>query len=143
MCLASKGDTAHGTLLPQGLTGGDWWTATGSAALRTLVDPLTFSHVEERILSGKGWIAAACELGVIGAAQIETLRPRTLIADKFLPPAMADAAQRIGAAIVEPVFAAQSVLHMGNDRPPIDPLALTPLYPREPEAVTLWRTRKP
>jgi tRNA threonylcarbamoyladenosine biosynthesis protein TsaB len=141
VCLASKGETVHATLLPRAGANGDWWEATGSPALRKIVDPLTLSRTDGLIRAGKGWMAAACSLGIVGAAEIEPLAPRTLIADRFLPASIAAMAGRIGAAIIEPIFAAQSVLHIANGMDPIDPVALAPLYPREPEAVTLWRGR--
>lgn len=43
---------------------------------------------------------------------------------------------------VRPVFDAAAVLEASAVLPPIDPLALEPLYPREPEAVTKWRELK-
>lgn len=44
-----------------------------------------------------------------------------------------------GVAVVRPAFDASAVLEASAMLRPIDPLALEPLYPREPEAVTKWR----
>jgi hypothetical protein len=141
VCLASKGDLAHGTLLPPPRGEGDWWEKVGAAGLRPLVDPLTFSRTDQLLREGKSWIGAPCDLGLIGVGHIEALRPRTLIADKFLSAPLADAAARVGAAVVEPIFSPASALHISWHMPPVDPIALAPFYPREPEAVSLWRTR--
>lgn len=44
-----------------------------------------------------------------------------------------------GALVVRPRFDAVAVLEASAEIAPIDPLALVPLYPREPEAATKWR----
>jgi tRNA threonylcarbamoyladenosine biosynthesis protein TsaB len=113
LCLASKGENASGVLLPE------------------QTDP-----------GGRGWIAAARHLGLVDAATVRELRPRTVIGDQFLPRAMREAAGEIGARVIEPVFAAAFALQIAEDLPPVDPLALAPVYSREPEAVTQWRKRK-
>jgi tRNA threonylcarbamoyladenosine biosynthesis protein TsaB len=41
--------------------------------------------------------------------------------------------------VVAPRFDAIAVLEASADEPDVDPLALEPIYPREPEAVTKWR----
>ncbi len=139
VCLASKGDATHGTLLPAPRVPGDWWDTIGRAALAPLVDPLTLARTDEELGADRSWIAAACPIGIVSSPQVESLRPRTLIADRFLPDSIRAAAERIGAAIVEPILAPESVLRLSQGLAPIDPLELSPLYPREPEAVTLWR----
>jgi len=67
---------------------------------------------------------------------------RRLIADRFLPPAMRAGAEAAGLAIIEPVFDAGACARLGASLSAIDPVELVPLYPREPDAVTLWRARK-
>ncbi|MBL8744789.1 MAG: tRNA (adenosine(37)-N6)-threonylcarbamoyltransferase complex dimerization subunit type 1 TsaB [Phycisphaerae bacterium] len=47
-----------------------------------------------------------------------------------------------GAAMVRPRFDASAVLEASDCITPIDPIALSPLYPREPEAATKWRELK-
>ncbi len=67
---------------------------------------------------------------------------RTLIADRHLPAAIRSAAQHAGVRILEPVFDAGACARVAARLPPIDPAQLVPLYPREPDAVTLWRAKK-
>jgi tRNA A37 threonylcarbamoyladenosine modification protein TsaB len=67
---------------------------------------------------------------------------RLLIADSFLPATMRTAAVNLGWTIVSPVLDASACVRLGAQLPAIDPAELVPLYPREPDAVTLWRNRK-
>jgi tRNA threonylcarbamoyladenosine biosynthesis protein TsaB len=117
VCIASKGETAYAA----------WLASRGSPG-----GPA----------GAWGPIGAPEILGLIGPGVIEQRRPRTIIADAFLPPAMRAAAERAGAKIVEPIFAAASLLEMSAVLEPMDPVALLPLYPREAEAVTQWRRRR-
>jgi hypothetical protein len=78
-------------------------------------------------------------LGLVDAEAVRTLRPAALIADRFLPDTLRAAATQISATIVEPIFAASSLLALAGHTPPVDPLALAPLYARQPEAVTQWQ----
>ncbi|MFN7019762.1 MAG: tRNA (adenosine(37)-N6)-threonylcarbamoyltransferase complex dimerization subunit type 1 TsaB [Phycisphaerales bacterium] len=82
---------------------------------------------------------------LISAAEFPSLAAahnlRTLISDRFLPePIRAECGQR-GLNLVPPTFDAAAVLEAAETLPRLDPLDLLPLYPREPEAVTLWRAR--
>lgn len=67
---------------------------------------------------------------------------RTIMADQHFPSAARARAAARGMQVVEPVFAARSVLQAAVTLEPVDPAALVPVYPREPEAVSLWKTRK-
>ncbi len=80
---------------------------------------------------------------LIDAAAIASLNVRALIADQFLPKAIAEAAAESNIPIFPPTFDPTAILELSYQAKPIDPLALTPLYPREPEAVTKWRNRIP
>lgn len=142
VCLASKGDSAYGVLLPAGLAEPEWWAVAGRRAAVEILPEAAMAALEGDLAAGKGWIAASAPLGMIFAAQIEALRPKTVIADRFLPASMRAAAAGVGALVVEPIFAAQSVLSIAAHSAPIDPPALSPLYAREAEAVTQWRKRK-
>lgn len=73
---------------------------------------------------------------------LEGLGTRTLIADSFLPATLAEEAAGMGIAIVPPRFDPAACLELSFNAAAVDPLALSPLYPREPEAVTKWRQRK-
>ena len=64
---------------------------------------------------------------------------RTLIVDRFAPPAMLERAAALGLRVHPPRFDPLACAALTLERAPIDPLALAPVYPREPEAVTKWR----
>ena len=142
VCLASKGATVHATLLPA-LSRSDWWPRTGRLACASLLSQEDLAALDQRIAAGKGWIAAAQPLGLLEAHQTEGFRPATLVGDRFLPETFRAAAARIGATILEPAFAASSVLSIARGLPAANPLALAPIYPRQAEAVTQWRLRHP
>jgi tRNA threonylcarbamoyl adenosine modification protein YeaZ len=64
---------------------------------------------------------------------------RRLVHDAFLPASMAAAAAAAGLRS-EPVrLSARGVLALSGAAGAVDPAILTPIYPREPEAVTKWR----
>jgi tRNA A37 threonylcarbamoyladenosine modification protein TsaB len=141
VCLASKGPAAYGVLLPAP-EGHPWWSRVGPAGLAMATGPEAGEMLDAHLSAGRSWIAGSVPLGMITADHILALRPASLIADRYLPDAVRAAAARINAAIHEPVFAPASVLALAAGAPPVDPLALTPLYGREAEAVTQWRLRK-
>lgn len=67
---------------------------------------------------------------------------RVLVADAHLPREMRAAAEAAHVRVVEPVFDAAEVLNAAAGIAPCDPVALNPVYAREPDAVTQWRARK-
>lgn len=67
---------------------------------------------------------------------------RTLIADCFLPESFRQTCVAEAIPIQAPVFDPLAVIEAAAGLDAIDPMALVPLYPREPEAVTKWRERK-
>lgn len=139
VCLASKGSTAWCALLPP--PGGDqWWRTAGGAALGGFLDEAQ-NRFEHRTGRNQSWIARMAPLGLLDASAITSLQPRLIIADRFLPQPMREAAAHIGAKLAEPVFSATSVLEIAAGMEDVDPLALAPLYPREAEAVVQWRRR--
>ncbi len=112
--------------------------ATAGAALPVLVCLASKNN--------SAWAALLPEekaLGLITVDHIRGLRPRTLIADRFLPEPMRIAAGEIGAAIIEPAFSAAELLSISRSHAPLDVLKLAPLYPREADAVTQWRRLHP
>lgn len=64
---------------------------------------------------------------------------RTIVADRFLPESVRAGAIARGIAIIPPAFSPEACLRAALRVQPVDPVALVPLYPREPEAVTKWR----
>jgi tRNA threonylcarbamoyladenosine biosynthesis protein TsaB len=69
----------------------------------------------------------------------------TLLADRHLPPELAARAASLSIPVVAPVHGARAILALGEAAlargESTDPLALAPIYPREPEAVTIWNAR--
>lgn len=70
---------------------------------------------------------------------LEHANARTLVSDRFLPESIRSAAGAHAIAIVAPAFSARACVREALHVDPVDPVALLPLYPREPEAVTKWR----
>jgi hypothetical protein len=69
-----------------------------------------------------------------------------LVADEHLPPAWRSACTGCGPAggglrVIAPIYDPAAVLMLGAGSAPIPVHQLSPLYGREPEAVTLWRAR--
>ncbi len=82
------------------------------------------------------------EPGIIDAAGLDGLHAlgvRRLVVDRFVPPALRERAETLGWAIEPPVFDPVACLEASVGIAPVDPVALAPMYPREPEAVTKWR----
>lgn len=74
-------------------------------------------------------------------AVLQTLGVRTVVADRFFPQTLRARASHAGIRIIEPVFDAPACARVGARLPEVAPSGLVPIYPREPDAVTLWRTR--
>lgn len=87
--------------------------------------------------------AAAAAGAVLDAAGllelINRVSPSRLLADEHLPAPMRDEAERRGIAITPPIFDAATCLMLGAALEPIPATMLNPIYPREPEAVRVWR----
>ena len=81
------------------------------------------------------------EIGVIRAEQIEALGVKCIVADQHLPDSFDQQARSLGIARSELVLDARNLLAAAKGLAPIDPLRLTPIYAREPDAVTQWRSR--
>ncbi len=82
--------------------------------------------------------------GVIDARGLELLVDRgvgAVIADEHMPKEMREVADRRGVEMIPAAYRAEACARLGVEGEPIDPMDLLPIYPREPEAVTLWRAR--
>lgn len=99
--LASKGDTAHVTLIEHGVM----------VAEGRIMDAAAFANQP-----------AAC-----------------VIADSYLPPAMAEVARTKNWPVIAPTFDPLACARAAEGLQAVDPARLSPIYPREPEAVTKWR----
>lgn len=84
-------------------------------------------------------------LGVRDAAWIEqacTREPvRTIVCDEHLPDAIALVCDRLGIVRRPIVLDAERCARASCGVDPVDPRDLTPIYAREPDAVTQWRAR--
>lgn len=67
---------------------------------------------------------------------------RTLLCDRFLAGIIGEDGRIPGVLVWPSGFDAISCIEMSSLAAPVDPAALVPLYPREPEAVTKWRELK-
>jgi len=76
---------------------------------------------------------------VMTASAFLTRGIRLLVTDRFAPIEFAEAAKRHELDIIAPEFDPIACAEISRDMQAIDPIALSPLYPREPEAVTKWR----
>jgi tRNA threonylcarbamoyladenosine biosynthesis protein TsaB len=100
------------------------------------------------VVEGRGRdVAIVGEPGIRTASEIDfaALGVSTLLADEFAPPAIVERARSSDVTVLPPRFHAESCLEVGlamlQRGELADPVSLAPLYPREPEAVTLWRER--
>jgi hypothetical protein len=79
---------------------------------------------------------------VVDASSLDLTGVRALLADEYLPDSMRAKADAARVPIVEPVFDAAACLRVAarllDAGQIIDPHLLAPLYPRPPEAVSLW-----
>lgn len=80
---------------------------------------------------------------IITASEIPTLGVTVLLADSYLPQEIRDACAKHAVTIAPLNLDAASCFFASLVQPDIDPLALAPIYPREPEAVTKWRALHP
>ena len=81
------------------------------------------------------------EIGVLGADSLESLGLGSIVADTHLPETFAQQAQALGLDRHELVLDARNLLRASQGIEPIESMRLTPLYAREPDAVTQWRAR--
>lgn len=97
-----------------------------------------FADNQEHAPLGKPGLMGAQDLGTLAALGITRL-----LADQFLPRAMRDSAVAVGITVHHPVFCARACLGAARGGDEILPGALTPIYPRPPEAVRKWRELHP
>lgn len=95
-----------------------------------------FGRSGERLSDWSSGVRTAFDIPALAALGV-----RTLVSDQFLPAVMRAAADAAGMQVVPPIFDARAVVELAAVGAPVDPTMLNPLYPREPEAVTLWRKR--
>lgn len=64
------------------------------------------------------------------------------LGDRYVPAPLRDALTNANVPLVEPSLSAAACLGLMAKLDAVDPVELVPIYPREPDAVTLWRQRK-
>jgi len=89
-----------------------------------------------------GSVRALDQGRLITAADLAALSASLLVVDRFVPPTVAARAAELGIGVRAPEFDAVAVAELAAAFAPVDPAALAPIYPREPEAVTKWRQLK-
>jgi tRNA threonylcarbamoyl adenosine modification protein YeaZ len=87
----------------------------------------------------------ASDPGLSDAASLNLTGVDALLGDQYLPPSFRDRCANEGVPVIDPPFdpatcllIAERLLASGTVT---DPLHLLPLYPRQPEAVTIWEAR--
>jgi tRNA A37 threonylcarbamoyladenosine modification protein TsaB len=80
-------------------------------------------------------------VGVIDADRIKSLGVVSIVADSHLPRTFVDRAEEFGIAIHPIVLDARLCLEAAEGVEPTSPIDLAPIYAREPDAVTQWRSR--
>ena len=111
VALAGKGDSAWVTVFPNG------WrehAANGTVPAGRLMNASDMSALE------------GCS---------------TFVADRHIPEAMRNTAADIGLHLQSPTFTARACALASAGLPDVKPDLLEPIYPREPDAVRLWRQR--
>jgi tRNA A37 threonylcarbamoyladenosine modification protein TsaB len=91
--------------------------------------------------NGKEAPAAARAGRMMTAPEIVSTGVTAVMADRHLPVEVRAVLEAAGVAIEPLAFTAQACLRASALCGSGDPSALVPIYPREPEAVTLWRQR--
>jgi tRNA A37 threonylcarbamoyladenosine modification protein TsaB len=90
------------------------------------------------------FVPSVVPAGVIMRAEgLDGLGVGLLVADSFLPAAMRAWADAKGVPVVPPIFDPRACLRLAASLPTVDVIDLSPMYPREPEAVRKWRELHP
>jgi len=76
------------------------------------------------------------------AGEDASSRLEAIVADAHLPPLIREWVRRRGLRIIPPRLLASRCFEASLARQAEDPQTLSPIYPREPEAVSKWRARR-
>jgi tRNA threonylcarbamoyl adenosine modification protein YeaZ len=79
---------------------------------------------------------------LVTSDDIHALGVDLLIADRYLPETIRRVCDDLGIEIRPPRFDPLALLEIGAGETRVGPDKLLPIYPREPDAVTQWRSRK-
>lgn len=116
---------------------GDWLVALAAKRDSVWLTTVT-GDAENLAITGVPRVVRAVEV-------VLPANSRTLLADAYAPAGLVDLCRSRGLIVEEPRFDAAACWRLAIRRWQRglveDPLQLAPLYPREPEAATLWRQR--
>lgn len=97
------------------------------------------------VIDGSGELRVEWECAV-GIDEFVRSAPAVVVADEYLPAPMREWCKGSGIPLVVPRFCAVTCLRVAMAKfgrgETVDAIDLRPRYPREPEAVTLWRARQ-
>jgi tRNA threonylcarbamoyl adenosine modification protein YeaZ len=83
--------------------------------------------------------------GLVSSADFAFDHVQAVVADEHLPPRARERCEAAAIKIIEPAFTAEACLVVAerifDGTGAADPLRLEPIYPREPEAVSLWHKK--
>lgn len=96
------------------------------------------------VIPAPGWTPADPfpEGALITAEMLPLEQVRFFLGDRHVPGDIRRRILEAGIQIAEPIFDAVNCLQIAAELPATDPVDLIPAYPREPDAITLWRARK-
>lgn len=98
------------------------------------------------VRTADGGIASVGEPGLADGDSLELAGVEAVLGDEHLPLSVRARCESAGVAVVEPAFDPRACLQVASRMivrgQVTDPLALSPLYPRPPEAVSLWEKRR-
>lgn len=99
-----------------------------------------------RLASTAGRWEIQGEPGLVDARQLDLTDITVLLGDRHLPAEIRRKCEQASVPLAEPEFTSEACLNACSYQlasgEKIDPLALSPLYPRPPEAVSLWKKRR-
>lgn len=126
--------TAAAMLRERGIDVARFAVAISSKGATTFLTGFEALEVGARALDD-GAVVRGAELG----AALRAWGAKVLVADRFLPEAIRSEAALLGIEVIAPEFDPVACLRAAVELPAVEPVALVPIYAREPEAVTKWR----
>jgi tRNA threonylcarbamoyl adenosine modification protein YeaZ len=80
--------------------------------------------------------------GLVSASDFPVDELDIVIGDPHVPSSISELLAARSVQVIEPRFSASACLELASQLSEVDAIQLVPLYPREPDAVTLWRKRR-
>ncbi len=139
VCMCAKRDQVFATLLIAPSEAASLESHLGDRLAPEAIDAARVRLCEA---SSPAWVRGSIDLGLITAEDVRLLRPKTLISDEHLPEPFRGVAEEMSIAIEPCKLDAERVLRLAAGQSGVQPDQVKPLYPREPEAVSLWRAKR-